>query len=175
MTSPAAETLETARLLIRRITADDAPFILELLNDAAFLRYIGDRNVRSLEDARKYIADGPVASHAAHGFGLDLVIRKADGAPIGICGLLKRETLPEPDIGFAYLAPYCGAGFGHEAAERCLQHARDVLGVPRVLAITSPDNTASIHLLEKLGFGFERLTALSPGADDVRLFSKSLR
>ena len=167
--------LETTRLRIRRITADDAPFILELLNDPAFLRYIGDKSVRSLEDARKYIAEGPVASHATFGFGLDLVTRKSDGVPIGICGLLKRETLPEPDIGFAYLAPYCGAGYGHEAAECSLRHARDVLGVPRVLAITSPDNTASIHLLDKLGFVFERLTALSPGAHEVKLFSKPLR
>jgi RimJ/RimL family protein N-acetyltransferase len=175
MTTPAGVTLDTARLRIRRITADDAPFILELLNDPAFLRYIGDKNVRSLEDARKYIADGPVASHAAFGFGLDLVTRRSDGVPVGICGLLKRETLPEPDIGFAYLTPHCGAGYGQEAAERCLRHARDVLNVPRVLAITSPDNTASIHLLEKLGFRFERLTALSPGAHEVKLFSKSLR
>jgi RimJ/RimL family protein N-acetyltransferase len=169
------EPLDTTRLRIRRLTAGDAPFILELLNDPAFLRYIGDRNVRSLDDARKYIADGPVASHATLGFGLDLVVRKAGDVPIGICGLLKRDALPDPDIGFAYLAPYCGAGYGQEAAARCLQHARDVLGLPRVLAITSPDNTASIHLLEKLGFAFERLTAMPPGAHDVKLFSKSLR
>ncbi len=166
--------LDTQRLTIRRMAEADAPFILELLNDAAFLRYIGDKNVRTLDDARRYIAEGPVASYVRFGFGLDVVRLKSDGTPIGICGLLKRDALPEPDIGFAYLAPYCGLGYGHEAADACLSHARTVLTLPRVLAITSPDNMASIRLLEKLGFGFERLTSLAEGQSEVKLFSRAL-
>lgn len=155
------------------MSSGDAPFILELLNDDAFLRYIGDKGVRSIDGALKYITDGPVASYAQHGFGLDVVCLKAGLTPIGICGLLKRDTLPEPDIGFAYLAPYCGSGYGYEAAAATLAHARDVLHIPRVLAITSPDNAASIALLGKLGFQFERLTALTAGASEVRLFSRT--
>jgi len=154
---------------------DDAPFIVELLNDPAFIRYIGDKGVRTVDDALRYIAEGPVASHAKHGFGLDVVSLKSNQAPIGICGLLKRETLPEPDIGFAYLASHCAHGYGYEAADATLAHARDVLRVPRVLAITSPDNAASIRLLEKLGFRFERMTSLTQGASDVRLFSRDLQ
>jgi RimJ/RimL family protein N-acetyltransferase len=155
------------------MSSGDAPFIVELLNDAAFLRHIGDKGVRTIDDALKYIADGPVASYARFGFGLDVVCVKSTLIPIGICGLLKRDTLPEPDIGFAYLAPYCGSGYGFEAADATLAHARDVLRIARVLAITSPDNAASIGLLQKLGFQFERLLALTPGASEVRLFSRT--
>ena len=160
--------LETARLRIRRMTEADAPFIIELLNDPAFLRFIGDKNVRTLADARRYIIEGPIASYARFGFGLDVVTLKADRTPIGICGLLKREQLPDPDIGFAYLGPYCGLGYGREAAEACLSRAP-----ARVLAITSPNNLASIRLLEKLGFRFDRLTALSEGASEVKLFVRT--
>jgi RimJ/RimL family protein N-acetyltransferase len=160
--------LETVRLRIRRMTEADAPFIVDLLNDPAFLRFIGDKKVRTLEDARRYIVEGPIASYARFGFGLDVVTLKADDTPIGICGLLKREQLPDPDIGFAYLAAYCGVGYGREAAEACLSRAP-----ARILAITSPDNQASIRLLEKLGFRFERLTALSEGAPEVKLFVRT--
>jgi len=152
----------------------DAPFILELLNDPAFLRFIGDKGVRTLDDARRYIAEGPAASYTRFGFGLDVVRLQSDGTPIGICGFLKRDGLPEPEIGFAYLAPYCGHGYGYEAADACLSHAGTVLGLPRLLAITSPENAASIHLLEKLGFGFERFASVTSGQPEVKLFARAL-
>ena len=152
----------------------DAPFILVLLNDSDFLRYIGDKGVRTLDDARRYIAEGPMASYARFGFGLDVVCLKTGGTPVGICGLLKRDGLPGPDIGFAYLAPHRRAGYGYEAADACLSHAREALALTRVLAITSPDNTPSIRLLEKLGFGFERLGPLADGQPAVKLCAREM-
>ena len=160
---------ETERLLLRKLTVDDAEFILTSLNEPGFLRYIGDKKVRNLEDARKYILDGPVASYERHGFGLLLVELKNSHTPIGMCGLLKREELPDPDIGFALLADFCGKGFAFEAAEAVLQDARDL---PRILAITTLDNEASINLLQRLGFRFDRVVKLSADGEELRLFTR---
>ena len=163
--------LETERLLLRRFTVDDAEFILTLLNEPSFLRYIGDKQVRSLEDARQYILNGPVASYERHGFGLCLVELKESHTPIGMCGLLKREELPHPDIGFAFLPAFWNQRFGLESATAVLNDARDRLGVERILAITSLDNEPSIKLLERLGFRFERILKLAPDREEVKLFS----
>jgi RimJ/RimL family protein N-acetyltransferase len=160
--------LETERLLLRGITVDDAPFILTLLNEPSFLRYIGDKQVRTLEDARQYILNGPVASYERHGFGLLLVELRESHTPIGMCGLLKRDELPDPDIGFALLPDFWSKGFAFEAAAAVLQEARERLR--RILAITSLDNGASINLLERLGFRFERVTKLSEQGEQLRLF-----
>ncbi|HSE15598.1 MAG TPA: GNAT family N-acetyltransferase [Pyrinomonadaceae bacterium] len=161
--------LETGRLLLRRMTVDDAQFILTLLNEPSFLRYIGDKQVRNLEDARRYILNGPVASYERHGFGLLIVELRDSHTPIGICGLLKREELPDPDIGFALLPDFWSKGFAFEAATAVLNDARDRLS--RVLAITSLDNEASIGLLQRLGFRFDRVTKLSEQGEQLRLFS----
>ena len=162
--------LETSRLRLRRLTADDASFILELVNDPAWLRYIGDRGVRNADDARAYLAKGPLASYERHGFGLNLVERKADGAALGICGLLKRDTLPEVDVGFAYLPQFTGQGYAHEAATATLAHGRNVLGLTRIVAITSPENQPSVRLLTKLGLVFEKTIRLTPEAPEVSLY-----
>lgn len=164
----------TPRLLIRELCLEDAPFLVELLNDADFLRFIGDRGVRSEQDARKYLRDGPLDSYARHGHGLWLVEHLADGWPIGICGLLRREQLDAPDIGFAYLPGFRGQGYGNEAGLAVLQHARVVLTMERVLAITQRDNAASIGLLNKLGLrrtGTVQLDAASPELErfEIRL------
>jgi len=158
------------RLIIRAITVDDAPFILTLLNEPSFLRYIGDKQVRNLEDARQYILNGPVASYERHGFGLCLMELKESHTPVGMCGILKREELPDPDIGFALLPDFCHKGLAFEAATAVLQDARERLKIERFLAITSLDNEASINLLERLGFRFERVTKLSPNGEPVKLF-----
>lgn len=163
--------LTTTRLTIRQIDDADAPFILELLNDASFIRNIGDRNVRTLDDAREYIRKGPRASYEKHGFGLWLVELKEEGTAIGICGLLKRDTLDAPDIGFAYLPAFQSRGYGYEAARAVLHHARDVLELPRVVAIVSDHNEVSARLLEKLGMRFERMVQVSDGEPALRLFS----
>ncbi len=162
---------ETERLVLRRLEPDDAPFILELLNDPGWLRFIGDRGVRNLEDARAYILKGPVASYARHGFGLYLTVRKTDGAPIGICGLLKREDLPDVEVGFALLPQFCGQGYALEAAAASIAHGRSQLGLKRIAAVTAPGNERSIHLLEKLGFRFEKTARLSVNTSEVNLFA----
>jgi RimJ/RimL family protein N-acetyltransferase len=159
--------IETQRLFLRPMAVDDAPFILTLLNEPSFLRYIGDKQVRTLEDARQYILNGPVASYERHGFGLLLVELKDTQTPIGMCGLLKREELPDPDIGFALLPDFWNKGFAFEAASAVLADAPH-----RILAITSLDNDASINLLERLGFSFERVTKLSPEGEQLKLFAR---
>jgi len=157
--------LETERLILRELTFDDAQFILTLLNEPSFLRYINDKNVRNLEDARQYMLNGPMASYARNGFGLYLVELKDAAVPIGLCGLLKREELPDADIGFAFLPDYWGKGFAFESARAVMNDARERLKLKRVLAIVMPDNHASIKLLEKLGMSFER------DKDDVQVFA----
>jgi ribosomal-protein-alanine N-acetyltransferase len=147
--------LETERLILRHFNADDAPFIVALLNEPSFLHYIGDKKVRTLDDARQYIATGPIPSYERHGHGLYQVELKDSRSPIGMCGLLKREELPEPDIGFAFLPAFWNKGFAFEAAAAVLTDARQRLQLDRILAIVNPDNTASIKLLEKLGLRFE--------------------
>jgi len=159
---------ETERLRLRRLTADDAPFILELLNDPDFLRNIGDRGVRTEADARGYILDGPVASYERHGFGLYLVELPGTG-PIGISGLVRREALPGPDIGFAFLPAWRRRGYALEAAQAVSRHAAEDCGLDRLLAIVSPGNAASRRLLEKIGFRFEGMTRLADDAAEVEL------
>ena len=162
------------RLILRPITVDDAQFILTLLNEPSFLQYIGDKKVRNLEDARQYILNGPVASYERNGFGLNLVELRESHTPIGMCGLLKREELLDPDIGFAFLPAFWNKGFAFEAATAVLNDARERLGLQRILAITSLDNDASIKLLQQLGFSFEKVITLSANQDQVKLFSSEI-
>ena len=163
--------LETPRLVLRQLSLDDAEFILALLNEPSFIRYIGDKGLRGLDDARRYLVDGPINSYEQNGFGLYLAELKENGAPIGISGLVKRDTLSDPDIGFAFLPQYWSRGYAVESAAAVMDYARDVLALERVLAITSPDNEASARLLGKIGLQFQRLISLSEGAPEVRLFS----
>jgi [ribosomal protein S5]-alanine N-acetyltransferase len=167
----AVKVLETERLILRRLTKDDAPFIFELVNDPDWLRFIGDRGVRTLDDARNYILKGPVAMYARLGFGLYLAELKHDHVPIGMCGLLKREELEDVDIGFAFMPQYRGQGYAYEAAAAAMAYGRKVLGLKRVVAIVSADNEGSARLLEKVGFRFERMIRFPGDADEIRLFS----
>jgi RimJ/RimL family protein N-acetyltransferase len=158
--------IQTPRLTLRRLTLEDAPFIIEQLNEPGFIQYIGDKNVRNLEDARQYLAT-VFLSYERHGFGLlGVEILAEVSAPIGICGLVRRDSLPGPDLGYAFLARYTGKGYALEAAQAVLHHAR----LPRVLAITSPDNERSVHLLEKLGFQFEKMMSMGEREEAVRLY-----
>ena len=163
--------LITARLTLREFVDADAPFIITLLNQPSFLRFIGDKKVRTADDARSYITTGPIESYQRHGFGLYLVELKDRKVPIGMCGVLKRESLPDPDLGFAFLPEYWGKGYAFEAASAALDQARDFFKLARILAITNPDNDASIKLLATLGFQFERVMKLSTDSDEVKLFS----
>ncbi len=153
------------RLELRELNITDAPFILELLNDGDFHRYIGDRGVRTLEDAENYIQQGPAVSYGRHGHGLYLVSRREDGAKMGICGLIKRDTLPCEDIGYAFLPAYRGQGYGVESAQAAIKDGRERLGIERVIAIVTPGNDRSIALLGKLGLSQGRLVTLE-GSDE---------
>jgi RimJ/RimL family protein N-acetyltransferase len=148
--------LETERLLLRPFTTGDAPFALTLLNEPSFLHFIGDKQVRTLEDARQYLLTGPIACYRQNDFGLMCIELKDSPTPIGMCGLLKREELPAPDIGFAFLPDYWGQGFAFEAATAVMNDARERLKLNQVLAIVNPDNESSIKLLERLGLRFVR-------------------
>lgn len=162
--------VETDRLLVRALTLADAPFILELLNEPAFHQYIGDKGVRDVAGAEKYLREGPLAMYARHGFGLWLVVLKTTGEPLGMCGLLQRDYLPDPDLGFALLQRHTGRGYAHESAAAVLRHGQETLKLPRILAITAMENPPSVGLLQKLGFRFQKMTDLPGFAAPSRLF-----
>ena len=163
--------LETQRLILRLASLGDDGFVLRLLNEASFLRFIGDRGVRSLDDARRYITERFLGSYEQHGFGMWVVERKDPPGPIGICGLVKRDALPDPDIGFAFLPEFWSRGYGSEAALAVKHHAFDSLALPRLLAVTNPENAASIRIVERLGLELVRLIELSEGQPAVRLYA----
>lgn len=164
-------TLTAARVCLRPLEMTDAPFIVALLNDPAFIRHIGDRGVRTEADARAYLESGPFASYERHGFGLCAVAPAAGGDPIGICGLLQRDTLPAPDIGFAFLPQYRSLGYAYEAAAAVMADAYARLALPTLLAIVNPDNATSVRLLERLGFRFERMVRFDDNAPELKLFA----
>lgn len=155
--------METARLRLRRVTTDDAAFVLELLNEPAYIRNIGDRGLRTVDDARRYITERFAASYEQHGFGLYAVEPKEGGGPLGISGLVRRESLPDVDIGYAFLKRHWGRGYALEAAQAVLQHAQRDVGLKRLVAITAPDNQPSMALLRKLGLRFEKILQLPEG------------
>ena len=168
------KVLETDRLILRWLSINDAEFILELLNDPSWLRFIGDKGVRTLEDARDYILNGPVAMYTRLGFGLYLTELKEGGVPIGICGLIKRDSLEDVDIGFAFLPRFWAKGYAYESASAVMAYGKHVLGLKRIVAITAPDNHSSAKLLEKLGLQFERMIKFSNDAQEDRLFASEV-
>lgn len=163
--------LETERLALREITTDDAEFLLKLLNEPSFIENIGDRNVRTIEHGRQYALNGPIASYQQHGFGLYLVELKGTRTPIGICGLVKRESLADADIGYALLPEYWRKGYALEATSAVKEYGSAKLGHKRLLAIVNPDNTSSIRVLEKLGLRFARMVRMSDDAPEICLYS----
>jgi len=163
--APATPVITTARLTLERFTLDDASFIVELLTDPDWLRHIGDRGVRTVDDARGYLENGPMASYVAHGFGLYRVALRDEGVPIGMCGLLRRESLPDGDLGFAFLPAHRAQGFAVEAASATLAYARESLGLDRILAIVSPGNAGSIGVLQQLGMTQNRIVRLQTGGE----------
>ena len=168
------KVLETERLILRRVTVEDSEFILELLNDPSWLRFIGDRGVRTLDAARDYILKSLVAMYERLGFGLYLTELKGEGVPVGICGLIKRDSLEDVDIGFAFLPKFCGKGYAYESASAVMAYGKRTFGFNRLVAITSPDNYDSARLLEKLGFKFERMVKLSDDHAEVSLYASDL-
>ena len=168
------KTLETQRMVLRPMSLEDAAFILELVNEPSFIQNIGDRKVRSLEDARSYIRNGPMASYERHGFGLYLMEMKETQESMGMCGLIKRDTLDDVDIGYALVPRFWSQGYAVEAAQAMKDHARDVIGLKRLVAITDPANQGSIRVLEKIGFRFEKMIRLSADDIELKLFAVQL-
>lgn len=168
------KVLETHRLLLRWISTGDAAFILTLLNEPSWLRFIGDRGVRTLDEARNYILKGPVDMYHRLGFGLYLTERKSDGVPIGICGLIKRPGLDDVDIGFAFLPAYWSQGYAFESATAVMDYGKTALGLTRIVAITTRDNHSSIKVLNSIGLQFDQMTRLAGDAEEVMLFACSV-
>lgn len=165
--------LTTERMHLRRLDSGDAAFMLALLNDPGFLRFVGDRQVRSEAQAVEYLQRGILRSYAEHGFGMYLCERREDGAAMGICGLVKRDSLPDFDLGYALLAPFAGHGYALEAAAAIVRQASQ-LQLPRILAIVQPDNARSIRLLEKLGFAERDLQPASEDDCELWVYSRRL-
>jgi [ribosomal protein S5]-alanine N-acetyltransferase len=162
--------LETERLVLRRLTVEDSEFILEMLNDPLWLRFIGDKNVRTLDDAREYILKNLVAMYEQLGFGLYLVELKGEGISIGMCGLIKRDFLEDVDVGFAFLPKFRGKGYAYESASAVMTYGKRTFGLSRIVAITTPNNYGSVKLLKKLGLSFERMIKLCDDSESVSLF-----
>jgi [ribosomal protein S5]-alanine N-acetyltransferase len=161
----------TNRLTIRPFTLDDAGFIMDLVNDPDWLRFIGDKAVASKEDARRYLTEGPLTMYEMHGFGLCAVERTNDGSMIGMCGLVRRAGLEDVDVGYAFLPHGRGQGFAIEAAHAIVDHALTIIGIGRIVAITDPANVASTRVLEAIGMRFERYLQLTEGAKQVALYA----
>ena len=166
--------LETERLLLRQFSTEDTDFILELLNEPSFIRNIGDRGVRTIDDANSYILNGPVASYAKNGFGLYLVKLKETDESIGMCGLIKWDTLEDMDIGYAFLPRFWSKGYAVEAAQAIKEYAKHVIGLNRIVAITDPENEGSIRVLQKIGLNLERMVKLSEDDIELKLFGANI-
>jgi RimJ/RimL family protein N-acetyltransferase len=162
---------ETERLRVRWLSADDAAFIFALLNEPSWIQFIGDKDIRTLQDALRYIENGPVAMYARTGFGLYLVELRDTAEPIGMCGLIKRDALEDVDLGFAFLPRFWHKGYAFEAAAAVMGYGRKVLGLRRVVAILSRDNHRSSKLLEKLGFCIEGSVRLRPHNEELNLYA----
>lgn len=165
------DVIETERLVLCHLSEEDAPFIFELLNTPEWIQFIGDRGIKTMDDAKLYIQNGPVKSYSRFGFGLFLVKLKSDQVPIGMCGLIKRDSLEDVDIGFAFLTHYTGKGYAFEAAAATLKYARETIKLTRVVAITNEDNVPSIKLLEKIGLHFEKKVIFESETQPLLLFA----
>ena len=166
--------LITPRLILRELGPDDGAFILRLLNEPSFLQFVGDKGLRTIADAIGWIEQGPRATYVRHGYGLYLVTLRESGEPIGICGLVNREWLEDPDLGFSLLPPYWSRGYAMEAAKGVIHRAIAIHALKRILAITTGDNASSIRLLEKLGFTFQKLIRTPDGKEELSLWSRTL-
>ena len=163
--------LQTERLLLSRLSYDDREFIFELVNEPSFKKHIGDKDVNSLEDADRYLREGPIGHYESFGYGLFLVSLKDTEAPTGICGLIQREEFDDPDIGFAFLGRHREQGYANESSRAVLAHGFETLDLRRIIAIADPDNKPSIKLLEKLGFAYEKDVRMPDDDHDISLFA----
>ncbi|MDA0679412.1 MAG: GNAT family N-acetyltransferase [Proteobacteria bacterium] len=166
--------METERLELAQLSYDDCEFVRDLVNEPSFIRYIGDRGVRSLDDAYEYLRKGPLDSYEKHGYGLYRVCHRCDTTPLGICGLVKRDEFPHPDLGFAFLERHWGRGYAYESSLATLDHARNKLALKHIIAVADGDNEASIKLLRKLGFQFEDMVRMSGESKEICRYALDL-
>lgn len=166
-----AVVLTTPRLQLCEFNLQDAPFILELCNTPTWLQYIGDRGINTMANAVAYIINGPMHSYKTNGFGLWIIVLKDTGRPIGMCGLIKRDTLPDVDIGYALLPEYTGRGYAFEIASATLAYGIEQLKLPRVLGVVNEQNSRSVALLQKMGFIFQQNISLTPEEPELMLFA----
>ena len=164
------QNIETERLVLRPYTPADAPFILELLNTPKWIQFIGDKKVYQLEDAEAYLQNRYIDSYEKHGFGLMAVELKSTNQTIGSCGLVHRESLPDVDLGFAFLPAHIGKGYGSEAAQAMIDYTKNHLNLDRLAAITLPVNSASIGLLKKLGFKYEKNITFEENGEELEMY-----
>ncbi len=162
--------LETKRLILSKFSVKDAPFFYTLVNDPAWMRFIGDRNVKTIADAEKYLIDKIIPSYVKHGFGFYVVSSKEDNTPIGMSGLVDRNGLDHIDVGYAFLPQYRGKGYAYEATKAVLDYAKNILKIDPVVAITNEKNTKSIQLLKRLGLHYDKLIQLPHDNEKCRLF-----
>lgn len=163
--------LDTDRLLLTRLSYDHCEFVYELVNEASFKQFIGDKDVHSLDDTRRYLSEGPVGLYERFGYGMFLVTVKETNTPAGICGLLKREGFDDPDLGFAFLERFRKQGYACESARVVLKHGFEDLGLKRIIAMADPDNEPSVRLLQKLGFSYERKVRMPEDQYDINLYA----
>lgn len=167
--------LQTKRLRLRHLVLEDAPLMLAIWNDPAFVRFVGDRGIRTPDQARQALRDGPLKLYDDYGYGpFHMSLRDAEETPVGICGLFRRESLDDPDIGFSTLPEFCGQGYAYEAASAVIHYARSELGLPRITAIVSPENKASVGLIGKLGLRFEKMHRMPGDAADIAVYGIDL-
>ncbi|SMD46197.1 Protein N-acetyltransferase, RimJ/RimL family [Aquiflexum balticum DSM 16537] len=168
-------SLKTERLILRKLTFYDSIFIVKLLNSPGWIEFIGDRGVRTEEDAKGYLQNGPLLSYEKNGFGLYLVELLETGDPIGMCGILKRDNLEHPDLGFAFLPEFMGKGYAYEAADAVVKYARKQLRIETLLAITLPENATSIKLLGKLGMKYDGVVKSPDSKENLNLYKLELK
>jgi ribosomal-protein-alanine N-acetyltransferase len=164
--------LETDRLILRRFTANpsESEFVLRLLNEPSYLQNIGDKGVRTLEQATTYLLEGPIKSYQLHGHGLYLVVLKGSLQLVGICGLLKRDQFPDPDLGYAFLPEFWSQGFAYESASAVVDYGQRSLKLPKIIALVAPANSLSIKLLKKLGFSYSEQVKMEPSGADAAVY-----
>ncbi len=163
--------IQTDRLRLREFTLEDTKFIIELLNSPEWIRFIGDKNVKTEKQAKDYLKNGPIKSYLENGFGLFLVEKKDNKESIGMCGIIRRHNLENPDIGFAFLPDFNSNGYAYEITSATLMYAKNKLKIPKISAITLRDNEKSIRLLEKIGLHFIKTICLSNNEEELLLYS----
>jgi RimJ/RimL family protein N-acetyltransferase len=167
--------LHTDRLILRHFSLDDAAIVLKLLNEPSFKKFVGDKGIKTLDDARSYLEKGPLESYVSNGYGVYLTLDALAEFPVGMCGLFKRDNLEQPDIGFAFFAHSCGKGYARESARAVIEHARETLALTMVCAVVDADNIRSTSLLEKLGFQYKRPYRMPNGDVDLNYYELCLQ